>query len=244
MASGIASALGPLLGGVVLDMGGASAWRWIFWINPPIGARHPGPALWLHEASSAGRLRPHRRRRRRSSRRWRWRGSRSHSQWRPSAMPTARSSALTAAGGIVATAAFVWWERRVQRADAAHGLVPRPHLHGRQRPHVLPLLRARRLALLPAHDADRGDGARARPRRLGLSSAHHRNVSASPAFPAASPIAAVPACRSPPARLSSRHRSCSLPSRSISAPSPGASSRRWPFSASAWASSSRLSRPR
>jgi MFS family permease len=38
MASGIAAALGPLSGGMVMDLGGASAWRWIFWINPPVGA--------------------------------------------------------------------------------------------------------------------------------------------------------------------------------------------------------------
>jgi MFS family permease len=38
MASGIAAALGPLFGGMVIDLGGASAWRWIFWINPPVGA--------------------------------------------------------------------------------------------------------------------------------------------------------------------------------------------------------------
>jgi EmrB/QacA subfamily drug resistance transporter len=37
MASGIAAALGPLIGGLVLDAGGDSAWRWIFWINPPVG---------------------------------------------------------------------------------------------------------------------------------------------------------------------------------------------------------------
>ena len=34
MASGIAAALGPILGGFLIDAGGAPAWRWIFWINP------------------------------------------------------------------------------------------------------------------------------------------------------------------------------------------------------------------
>ena len=64
MASGIASALGPLLGGGVLDMGGASAWRWIFWINPPIGLVTLVLLYGCTRHLSAGRLRPHRRRRR------------------------------------------------------------------------------------------------------------------------------------------------------------------------------------
>lgn len=37
MASGIASALGPILGGFLIQHGGAPAWRWIFWLNLPVG---------------------------------------------------------------------------------------------------------------------------------------------------------------------------------------------------------------
>ena len=38
MASGIAAALGPILGGLLIEYGGPTAWRWVFWLNPPIGA--------------------------------------------------------------------------------------------------------------------------------------------------------------------------------------------------------------
>ena len=34
-ASGITTAIGPLLGGWLLSAGGDEAWRWLFWINPP-----------------------------------------------------------------------------------------------------------------------------------------------------------------------------------------------------------------
>ncbi|MDQ0394744.1 MFS transporter [Labrys monachus] len=37
MASGVAAALGPILGGYLIDAGGPPAWRWIFWINLPVG---------------------------------------------------------------------------------------------------------------------------------------------------------------------------------------------------------------
>lgn len=37
MASGIASAFGPILGGFLIEKGGAEAWRWIFWLNLPVG---------------------------------------------------------------------------------------------------------------------------------------------------------------------------------------------------------------
>jgi EmrB/QacA subfamily drug resistance transporter len=36
MASGVAAAFGPILGGFLIDAGGTPAWRWIFWINPPV----------------------------------------------------------------------------------------------------------------------------------------------------------------------------------------------------------------
>lgn len=37
MASGIASAFGPIIGGFLIETGGPEAWRWIFWLNLPIG---------------------------------------------------------------------------------------------------------------------------------------------------------------------------------------------------------------
>ena len=37
MASGIASAFGPIIGGFMLETGGPQAWRWIFWLNLPLG---------------------------------------------------------------------------------------------------------------------------------------------------------------------------------------------------------------
>ena len=35
--SGLAAALGPIIGGLMIDWGGTTAWRWIFWINVPAG---------------------------------------------------------------------------------------------------------------------------------------------------------------------------------------------------------------
>ena len=42
-ASGITTAIGPLVGGWVLSAGGEEAWRWIFWVNPPVAAA----AVWM-----------------------------------------------------------------------------------------------------------------------------------------------------------------------------------------------------
>jgi EmrB/QacA subfamily drug resistance transporter len=38
MASGLTSAFGPILGGFLIETGGAAAWRWIFWLNMPVGS--------------------------------------------------------------------------------------------------------------------------------------------------------------------------------------------------------------
>jgi EmrB/QacA subfamily drug resistance transporter len=111
MASGIAAALGPLLGGMVLDLGGASAWRWIFWINPPVGGLTP---FLLY----------------RYTRRYRPSGARridaagallatlalaGISLALTQLSERQRSDALVgiaALGGIVAMAGFLWWEAR------------------------------------------------------------------------------------------------------------------------------------
>ncbi len=46
--SGIAVALGPLVGGAVIQL---SSWHWIFWINVPVGiALAPTAARWLNES--------------------------------------------------------------------------------------------------------------------------------------------------------------------------------------------------
>jgi EmrB/QacA subfamily drug resistance transporter len=42
-ASALTTALGPILGGAVLSLGGAEAWRWLFAANLPLG----GLAIWL-----------------------------------------------------------------------------------------------------------------------------------------------------------------------------------------------------
>ncbi|MEO0635619.1 MAG: MFS transporter [Pseudomonadota bacterium] len=41
--SGIAAAIGPLIGGLVLSWGGDPAWRWLFYMNVPLGLF----AVWL-----------------------------------------------------------------------------------------------------------------------------------------------------------------------------------------------------
>ena len=37
-ASGVTTAIGPLVGGWLLTAGGEDAWRWLFWVNPPVAA--------------------------------------------------------------------------------------------------------------------------------------------------------------------------------------------------------------
>lgn len=48
-ASAMTTALGPLLGGVALELGGATVWRWLFAINLPFGAI----ALWMIQTKVA-----------------------------------------------------------------------------------------------------------------------------------------------------------------------------------------------
>ncbi len=51
--SGIAVALGPLVGGAVIQL---SSWHWIFWINVPVGlALIPTAARRLHESYGSAR---------------------------------------------------------------------------------------------------------------------------------------------------------------------------------------------
>jgi EmrB/QacA subfamily drug resistance transporter len=113
MASGIAAALGPLFGGMVLDLGGSSAWRWIFWINPPVGAL----ALFLLYRYTR-RYRPSR------ARRIDVAGAllatlalAGVSLALTHLSEPQRSDALvgiSAVGGILAMAGFVWWEARAR----------------------------------------------------------------------------------------------------------------------------------
>jgi EmrB/QacA subfamily drug resistance transporter len=50
---GLAVAIGPLVGGILTEYAG---WRWIFFVNLPIGAICiAGAAAWLHESRDAGR---------------------------------------------------------------------------------------------------------------------------------------------------------------------------------------------
>lgn len=45
---GIATAFGPTLGGLAIALGGADdGWRWIFWMNLPLGLAAIAAALWL-----------------------------------------------------------------------------------------------------------------------------------------------------------------------------------------------------
>ena len=45
---GISTALGPTIGGLAIALGGAQdGWRWIFWMNVPLGLAAIGLAIWL-----------------------------------------------------------------------------------------------------------------------------------------------------------------------------------------------------
>ena len=45
---GLATALGPLIGGLIIEaLGADQGWRWIFFVNVPIGALALGAGLWL-----------------------------------------------------------------------------------------------------------------------------------------------------------------------------------------------------
>ncbi len=56
---GISTAFGPMLGGLMIALGGAQdGWRWIFWMNIPLGVAAIGLALWVLPET---RMRSHRR---------------------------------------------------------------------------------------------------------------------------------------------------------------------------------------
>ncbi|MDD7938060.1 MFS transporter [Actinomycetospora lutea] len=60
-AIGISTAIGPLLGGLLLEWGGATdGWRWVFYVNVPIGiaALVLGARLLPRDAATAGEKRP------------------------------------------------------------------------------------------------------------------------------------------------------------------------------------------
>ncbi|MFT4306684.1 MAG: MFS transporter [Microbacterium sp.] len=45
---GVATAFGPTLGGLLIALGGATdGWRWIFWVNLPLGAAAIALAVWM-----------------------------------------------------------------------------------------------------------------------------------------------------------------------------------------------------
>lgn len=49
---GVATALGPTLGGLLIALGGPTdGWRWIFWMNIPLGLLAIGLAIWLLPAT-------------------------------------------------------------------------------------------------------------------------------------------------------------------------------------------------
>jgi EmrB/QacA subfamily drug resistance transporter len=113
MVSGIAAALGPILGGILLERGGDPAWRWIFWINPPLGLvtlcllygrtrRHqPGRAAGIDITGALlvtlGL------------------GSLAYALTKAGeADASAAQPILAAALGVVAVGGFVWWESRAR----------------------------------------------------------------------------------------------------------------------------------
>ena len=131
--TGLAVALGPLVGGAVVE---GIDWEWIFWLNVPIGLI----AAPLVLAQDARELRP---------------GDLARPA-RPGARSPARRSASSGgwcaandagwgsaevlgslAAGLALVVAFVAWERRAPRADAADAAVPQSLVLGRQRGDLL-----------------------------------------------------------------------------------------------------------
>lgn len=56
---GVATAFGPTLGGLVIVLGGPEdGWRWIFWMNVPLGIAAIALAVWVLPSTRARSLRP------------------------------------------------------------------------------------------------------------------------------------------------------------------------------------------
>ena len=125
-ASGVTTAIGPVVGGWLLSAGGPDVWRWIFWANPPVAAvivllllRVPadrpreGTRLDLAGAALAA-----------ASLGLMAYGLTAFGEAEGAAGPVVAGSAL--AGGVALFAAFVWWEGR-----AAHPMVELPLFRSR-----------------------------------------------------------------------------------------------------------------
>jgi DHA2 family methylenomycin A resistance protein-like MFS transporter len=121
--SGLALAVGPALGGVVVD---AAGWRWVFLLNVPLAA-----ALVLLAARFVPRLAPT--------------PAKSRFDWLGAILTTAGVAALTFAviegqhrgwasasilaafaAGVVAMVGFIWWERRLAEPLVDVSLFLRP----------------------------------------------------------------------------------------------------------------------
>ena len=111
-ASGLTTALGPLVGGVILSAGGEGAWRWLFFLNVPLGlaalalvltrvprdAGHPDERIdWQGAMLAAAGL-----------------AGIAYALTRWSEGGGARAVIGAAALGVALLAAFVTWERRVR----------------------------------------------------------------------------------------------------------------------------------
>lgn len=56
---GLATAFGPTLGGLLIALGGPTdGWRWIFWMNVPLGIAAIAAAIWLLPSTSSRSRRP------------------------------------------------------------------------------------------------------------------------------------------------------------------------------------------
>ncbi len=55
MTVGISTAIGPLLGGLLVDLGGVEGWRWVFYVNVPVGIAALMLVRRLLPASAPGR---------------------------------------------------------------------------------------------------------------------------------------------------------------------------------------------
>ncbi|GAA1464979.1 MFS transporter [Microbacterium thalassium] len=56
---GIATAIGPTLGGLLIALGGPSdGWRWTFWMNVPLGLIAIGAAIWVLPSTRARTKKP------------------------------------------------------------------------------------------------------------------------------------------------------------------------------------------
>ena len=140
---GLAVALGPLVGGAVVQ---GISWQWIFWLNVPIGLALI-PLAWRRLDESYGpsttldlprpRAREHRPARDRL-------GSRPRQRRR---LGEPRRSSARWSSGAALVALFVVWEQRARRADAADAVLPQPDVRAGERRLAPDVLRDVRLDL-------------------------------------------------------------------------------------------------